>query len=467
MNLQPPPEMFPYQLEGSEFLAQKRFALLADEMGLGKTVQAIRGLDRIRAQKVIIVCPSIARINWLRELEFWAKTKRTYLVAKKLSEDIDPKTSLIVSFEFVVANLERLKQLKFDCLVVDEAHFLKDPGAKRTKAIFSVTGLVRYAKRCWLLTGTPAPNNPAELWVMLYSFGCTVLKYEAFTDYFCLTRQASYGKKIIGANRAKIPELKELLKPILLRRLKRDVMKQLPPITYGHINVEPGPVDLEVMASFTQYFIPKNRSEELYAELDRQYKLLSDVWNNMKVENADSVAAIQAISSSVSTIRRYIGLQKVKAAVELVKRELEANAYQKIVIFAVHRDVIEEIRAGLRDFNPVTLYGKHNAEKKQKNVDRFQNNKHCRVFIGNIQAAGVAVTLTASHNVLFVEQDWVPGNNAQAVMRCHRIGQENPVHVRFLSLDGTLDTRIMYIIKIKTRDLTEIFDLDLILPYDY
>jgi SNF2 family DNA or RNA helicase len=128
------------------------------------------------------------------------------------------------------------------------------------------------------------------------------------------------------------------------------------------------------------------------------------------------------------------------------------------VIFAIHRDVIENMRVGLRQFGAVCLYGGTDPEKRQKNIDRFQNNPKCRVFIGNIHAAGTAITLTAAHHVTFIEQDWVPGNNAQAVMRCHRIGQENPVSVRFIVLDGTLDAKIGYILKRKTADLTHIFD---------
>jgi SWI/SNF-related matrix-associated actin-dependent regulator 1 of chromatin subfamily A len=172
----------------------------------------------------------------------------------------------------------------------------------------------------------------------------------------------------------------------------------------------------------------------------------------------DKTAVISGVADSISTLRRYMGLQKVEPIVEMVKAAFKAKAYEKLVIFAIHRDVIENLRVGLRELKPVVLYGGTDPEKRQRNIDRFQNNPACKVFIGNIQAAGTAITLTAAHNVWFVEQDWVPGNNAQAVMRCHRIGQENPVTVRFISLDQSLDHAVMLILKRKVRDLTQIFD---------
>ncbi len=342
--------------------------------------------------------------------------------------------------------------------MVDEAHFLKSHNAKRAKAIMGTEGIIRGAEWCWLLTGTPAPNHPGELWIMLYTFGVTNLSYDAFINTYCVVRPTTFGLKVVSAKTDKIPELKQLLKIIMLRRLKKDVMKQLPPISFGHVNVEPGPVDFEILPSFTQYFLPTDKRKELKAELERQSALLTSVFDHTKPKTEDKLQCVAAISDSVSTLRRYIGLQKCRDAIEIIKGELEAGAYKKIVIFAIHRDVIETMRLGLRDFGAVVLFGQTAPETRQRNIDRFQNNPKCRVFIGNIHAAGTAITLTAAHNVTFIEQDWVPGANAQAVMRCHRIGQENPVKVRFVVLDGTLDAKIAFIVKRKTEQLTALLD---------
>lgn len=450
--------LFDYQDVGATFLSGKTHALLADEMGLGKTVQAIRGLDRIHADRALIVCPSVARINWAREFEMWSVLKPNLSIMTKLT-DVPPATGhVICSFDYMTKNFAQLRKLKWKALIIDEAHFLKSHEAARAKAIMGAQGVIRSAERCWLLTGTPAPNHPGELWILLYTFGVTQLSYDAFINRYCIVRPTTYGLKIVSAKVEMIPELRQLLSKIMLRRLKKDVMKELPPITYGHVSVEPGLVDVEILPSFTQYFMPTDRRGELNLELKRQQDLLTSVEANLKPNQDDKLRALAAISDSVSTLRRYIGLQKCDASIEIISSELAANAYEKIVIFAIHRDVIETMRLGLKDFGAVVLYGNTDPSKRQANIDRFQNNPKCRVFIGNIHAAGTAITLTKSHHVTFVEQDWVPGNNAQAVMRCHRIGQDKPVSVRFIVLDGTLDAKIGFILKRKTEQLTQIFD---------
>jgi SWI/SNF-related matrix-associated actin-dependent regulator 1 of chromatin subfamily A len=451
-------KLFPYQDQGAEFLSRKNYALLADEMGLGKTAQAILGLDRVSALIALVICPSVARINWLREFEMWSEFPRRYEVMAALTDTPSKGVTVICSYDYATENFEKLAKIKWDALVLDEAHFLKSHEAKRAKAILGVSGIARSAQKIWLLSGTPAPNHPGELWIMLYTFGVTKLKYDDFIDRYCIVRNTSFGRKVVAANTANIPELRQLLSQIMLRRLKKDVMSQLPPISYGHVSVEAGPVDVEILPSFTQYFLPVDRRDELKLELERQANLLKSVESNMRPEMNDKLATLAAISDSVSTLRRYIGLQKCRDAIEIINRELENNAYQKIVIFAIHRDVIETMRGGLRKFKPVTLYGGTDPDKRQRNIDRFQRDPKCRVFIGNIHAAGIAITLTAAHHVTFIEQDWVPGNNAQAIMRCHRIGQENPVSVRFIVLDKTLDAKIGFILKRKTEQLTEIFD---------
>lgn len=450
--------LFGYQTIGAEFLSGNKYALLADEMGLGKTIQAIRGLNRILAKRSVIICPSVARINWLREYETWTLDHQPCTVMTNLSDPIPTIGHVVCSFDYAAENFRKFGRHRWDALIVDEAHFLKSTDARRAKAILGVEGIIRAADRCWLMSGTPAPNHPGELWIMLFTFGVTTLTYDAFINRYCIVRPTTYGLKVVSANPDRIPELKTLLSKIMLRRLKKDVMKELPPISFGHLNVEAGPVDIEILPSFTQYFLPVDRRHELKEELQRQNDLLKSVFLNMKPDTNDKIAGIGAIAESVSTLRRFIGLQKCRDAIQIIGDELEANAYQKIVIFAIHRDVIETMRDGLREFGVVTIYGGTDPEKRQRNIDRFQKDPKTRVFIGNIHAAGTAITLTAASHVTFIEQDWVPGNNAQAIMRCHRIGQENHVHVRFIVLDGTLDAKIGFILKRKTEQLTQIFD---------
>ena len=459
---------FPYQVQGASFLASKKVALLADEMGLGKTIQAILGLDSIHAVTGYVIAPSIARVNWYREFQKWSKIPRRYSILTKLSDTLQPDEFGIMSYEYAAHNYAKLSKVKRDALIVDESHFLKGHNTKRTKAVMGRGGLVHSVNHIWFMSGTPAPNNPSELWTMLYTFGLTKLGYDAFVDKFCMTRPTNFGKQVVGTRRSAIPELQQLLKPILLRRLKKDVMKELPPISYDTIFIEPGEVDLPIMASFEHYFTPKNRQHELEEELFRQQMVFDTLWDNLPKMNGpkldERISVISGVFDSISTLRRYVGLQKVQGVVENVKSwfKYNPNMMNKIVIFAIHRDVIEELRRGLRELNPVVLYGGTDPDKRQRRIDKFQNNPKCKCFIGNIHAAGTAITLTAANTICFAEYDWTPGNNAQAVMRVHRIGQEEKVRVKFFSLVESLDERILAIIKRKTEDLTEIFDTNVL-----
>lgn len=458
-------ELFPFQIQGSQWLTQKKVALLADEMGLGKTVQAIRGLDGIHAKKILIVCPSVARVNWQREFEMWSLTGIKGVTLVSLRDSPREAGCYICSFDYATENYQVLNKIAWDAVIIDEAHFLKAVDAARSRAILGKEGIVRSTKVIWFLTGTPAPNHVGELWTIFYTFGLTKLKHEDFLKYFCVTRDTTYGIKVVGTNEEKIPEFRQLLNTIMLRRLKKDVMKELPDIFYGTLTVEPGLVEFDILPSFAQYFLPVERRQDLWNEISRQDKLLKDVYTNMKVDNLDALNAIASISDSVSTLRRYVGLQKVEAVVEQIKSEFKAKRYEKIVIFAIHRDVIENLRQGLKDFGPVTLYGGTDPEKRQRHIDKFQNNPKCQVFIGNIMAAGTAITLIAAHDILIIEPDWVPGNNAQAIMRVHRIGQTETVNVRFVSLYDSLDQQIMSVLKRKTKELTAIFDEKILQDY--
>lgn len=449
--------LFPFQKIGAQWLASQKVALLADEMGLGKSAQSIHACDLVGAVRICVMCTASARINWQREFEkFSYQASSVFDILMNGKTKLRPGASLISSYDFSEKILKELEGT-FDVLILDEVHLLKSTDAKRTHYIFGKNGLVRRARRVWALSGTPAPNHAGELWPLLRTFGVTPLSYDDFVERYCDSYPTAYKPRITGTKQQRIPELKALMAPIILRRHKEDVMKELPPIFFSDIVVEPGPVDLMAEASFNQYIFPIDRTQELNTKMESERQLISSIIEKGGMVK-DTMRALEALAKSVSTLRRYTGIQKVQASADIVSQELLNNAYRKIVIFAVHRDVIEGLRAKLSKFKPVTLYGGTDPGTRQKNIDKFQNNPKCRVFIGNIQAAGTSITLTAAHHVLFVEQDWVPGNNAQAAMRCHRIGQVNPVFVRFVGLANSLDERISRVLKQKARQLSLLFD---------
>lgn len=467
-------ELFPYQVEGALWLSFQTVALLADEMGLGKSAQAITAADLVATanhepSRILVLCPASARINWTREFDKFSTFPREFHTQLTKKDEIPPKHSVISSYDLAS---EIPSNEHFDTLILDESHFLKGLDTKRTRTVFGRNGLCRRAKRVWALSGTPMPNHPGELWVMLHSFGQMPISYPQFVERFCTYYESPHGRKITGAKHEAIPILKEAMKPIMLRRKKEEVLRDLPPINFSHMVVEPGKVDLDTLSSFVQYVFPIDRTKELLDQLKKEQNAVETIIEHMGLspfhENESTMKALEAVANSVSTLRRYTGLQKTEPAGDMVEEELMLGAYNKIVIFAIHRDVIYGLMERLKRFKPVTLYGGMTDEKKQRNVDRFQNDKNCSIFIGNIQAAGVAITLTAANQVLFVEQSWTPADNAQAAMRCHRIGQTSPVFVRVMGLVNSIDDKVSQVLKTKMKLTTRMFDdeEELVLP-DY
>ena len=196
---------------------------------------------------------------------------------------------------------------------------------------------------------------------------------------------------------------------------------------------------------------------QLPADLAQQREALTNV-TKLTGFGQGGMQLLEGVAPSLATLRRYLGLQKVKSVIDLVNDEFQSGL-EKIVIFAIHQAVIEELRVGLRRHGAVTLYGGTAPATRERNIKKFQTDLRCKVFIGNIMAAGVGINLTAAHQVLFVEQDWVPANNAQAAMRVHRIGQTKPVSVRIAMLDGDeLDRKVQMALRRKTVDLVAAFD---------
>ena len=435
--------LFPYQLQGSKWLAGQRFALLADEMGLGKSVQSIRAAESIGAKEILVICRAVGVSNWQREFGIWWS---------------GPKPNLTVtSYE----SLHKVPvEAKFDVLIVDESHYVKEPNAKRTQAVLGKTGVVHRAKRTWLLTGTPTPNHAGELWTTLFTAGASRLSYDDFVARFCNTRTTGFGLQITGTNSSRTSELRKIASPLTLRRTKEQVLKELPPIFYQDVIVQPGPVELMMAQSFVKYTLHEDGPEMLAKALEDELGVLNGIIGKGKDATLswEAVKALESAAKSIMTLRRYTGLQKIQPVVDLISDELNNNAYSKIVLFAVHRDTVEVLRIKLKKFNANVIYGGSKPRRIEQRVKLFQENPKYRVLIGNIQSAGTTLTLTAANQVMFVEQSFVPGDMDQAAMRCHRIGQDKPVTVRFVGLADSIDQYIAAIVRRKTQEIRELME---------
>lgn len=420
--------LFPYQQTGVAFLQQKRAALLADGMGLGKTAQAIVAANEVKAERVAVICPAIARINWRREFAMWG----------------DGQHLFVESYDTIVrrkSSREALQEFKPHVLILDEAHYLKNRTSKRTKALYGQhcrgDGLIACADRVWLLTGTPAPNDVSELWPHMSALWPELLPYDkkffSFVQRYVHYDSTPFGLKFIGNKKERLPELREKLSSIMLRRKAEDVLTDLPPIHWQDVTVEPDEID------------PELKAIEASPEVKALRAVLADP--GAEVTDAESVA--------MASLRRMTGAAKAGVIGRMVAEELANNAYEKVIIFAHHKDVIAVLLDELAGFECVSITGATPQRIRQDNIDRFQTDARCRVFIGQIQACATAVTLHAANQVIFAEASWTPSDNAQAAKRAHRIGQTRPVMVRMVGLAGSIDEAVTRVLARKSRQISE------------
>jgi len=449
-------QLRPYQQDGVKFLVGKKHALLADEMGLGKTAQSIRAADEIGAKRILVLCPGIARLNWLDEFNKFSQTKREYQIIDKRLSVWDKNASIISSYDAAI-HCEDFG--KFDLAIFDEAHYLKNHESKRALKTFGKNGFAPNSTRVWAMTGTPMPNNPGELWLLAYMFGATKLWYWDFVKYFCLTEENNWGGiKILGAKHDKASELREIMDKFMMKRTKQGVGVQLPKLTIYKQIVEEHPIDLHQHKGMMQYVMKKEEGMKEFKNVIESEMLTYDTAIKNAKTDFEALNIVNALSKSLSTLRYYNGLRKVQSVAEIVSEELQNNFYEKIVIFCIHRDVNLALVNGLKEWNPVSLYGGNSPSSNNLALKKFKTDPMVRVMIANIQTAGTAINLTEAHHVVFAEMDWVPGNNAQAMMRCHRLGQTKPVTVRIFSLEKGVDEKVNAILARKSLDIVKIFD---------
>ncbi|MBF0421090.1 MAG: DEAD/DEAH box helicase [Magnetococcales bacterium] len=441
-------QLYDYQRDGVRFLTEKEISGLFDPPGLGKTVMSIAACDTIKAGNILVICPASARINWLREfLRFQKIQRKVAIIGSSIAKPASCGVT-ICSFDLSVREevFTKLMAMQFDVLIIDESHFLKSKEAKRTQAILGPKcnregGLAERAKRIYALSGTPAPNNPSEIWPMAHALfpeaitrDGKVMSYLDFQNRFCTWRETEHGIQITGGRN--LAELRQRLAPFCLRRKKEEVLHDLQPIRFETIPLSP------------EGAIKALRDIEDGPEGDAIRAVLKQASGSDK---------LSGIALHVAELRRLTGLAKVQPTLSLVADEL-SSGLNKIVIFAHHREVIQRLEEGLEPFGVASIHGGIRAAERQAAIDGFQNDPEIKVFIGQLTAAGTAISLVSSSNVLFVESSWTPGDNFQAAMRCHRIGQKNSVLVRFVTLAGSLDEWITEVIRRKTAVINELFN---------
>lgn len=434
----------PFQRGGIAYALSRRGTLFGDEMGLGKTVQAIGVINASPDVKtVLVVCPASLVTNWKKEIRRW-------LVRGMTLRDIT-----ITSYE----NLHKTIDVSFDLLIIDEAHYIKNNRHNKLTKEFStkrtemVSRFAEKAKRVLALTGTPLPTKTLDLWNLL-SFVCPEQWDKNGRGFFPFAKRYCAGRQVVHcknpfcrhndlkkcahwdfSGHSNETELSERMRATcMVRRMKADVLKELPKKRRQILVVS-----------------PDNASRDLIDE-ERSYKSFDGV--RAALENSPKVLVS---FEEIAKVRHALALSKVPIILSHVATCLEGGI-QKIIVWAHHKKVIEELSQGLSDYGVVTLTGESSDVARKHAVERFQEEGGPRVFVGSIQAAGVGLTLTRAAHEVFAEISFDPSELAQCEDRCHRIGQDESVLVQYIVFEGSIDERMIEILVEKMNTAERVLD---------
>lgn len=385
-----------YQREGIEWLQSRRFGILADDPGLGKTMQAIMALE----PPALVLCPASVKIHWAEEARRWRP---------EVADGIE-----VMSYSDRDLFLTQPRGLR--TLILDEAQYVKSVYSGSSRPVQRTTHALRIARGVFdrggsvhALSGTMPPNRPIELWPLLWACRATDMDFFDFAQRFCASYVDEWGQlNVDGASN--LSELALLLEPHVLRRRKREVLRELPPLSWSLLSLD----------------LPVGKRER-----------------EMKVEELERLREPIA-RQAMSSILAEHGRRKLPLALQHCRDSLEGGS-EKLAAFAWHRDVIEGLRMGLADYEPARVWGGMTAAEKAAEVRRFIEDPRCGVFVGQHHAAGVGTDglQRACSKVVLVEGSWVPADLEQVVGRVDRRGQRFATTAEVLTISGSIDEHML------------------------
>ena len=419
-------ELKPFQRAGVEYLLKQRRSFLADEQGLGKTVEALATIEADGAYPAIVVCPASLKLNWMREIERWLPARSAQMLDGTRGA-VPPADLTVVNYDIIAGRLEALTSLAPRAVALDESHYCKNPGAKRTQAAQRLCDAVPREGLVLALTGTPLMNRPPELISQLRILG-------RLGDF---GSGAQFGQRFRGEDAHQRLHW-HLRARCFARRLKADVLPQLPAKTRAIV-----PVALD------------NEAEYRLAERDVIAWLRSQPLD-LRALDAKVAAALRAQRLvRLNALKLLAARGKLHAALHWISDFLSSG--ERLVVFARHREiqhaVIERFPAALH------VLGDDSQRARDAAVQAFQApHSDGQLIVCSIEVAGQGITLTRSSNVAFLELDWTPAKHDQAEDRCHRIGQQDAVNASYLLAADTIDETIATLLERKRAVIGAVTD---------
>lgn len=432
-------DYLPFQVEGIKWMLRNpKNILLADEMGLGKTVEVMGYINVAKPSRILIACPNNAKLIWKRHFEQWCIHKYSIEMGNvKIYFFKDKEMHVVImSYEAMARWHDALASQHWDLFASDEAHYVKNPSAKRSKAVFGIK-----ADKKILITGTPIVNYPYELFPLIH-----YLDRETWPELGRFER--NYGARGTGRFGHNLNRLNMILRDtIMLRRFKKDVLPQLPK-----------------KRRQVYEFVPDEETRKLIEEEQALYdKMMGEVdaaqaqWlaamkneSDVTMNDVDWAALIESLQTTkrysferMSEIAHKIGICKLPLAIEHLEDLLEAE--EKVVVFGHHRDVLSAVAKHFEPHSVLVLGGNiDQGAVTQAAAEKFNNDPDCRLFVGGISLAA-GYSLKGSSTVIFIEQGWIPGLFTQAEDRCHGIGRgeegAKSMLIQHLVYEDSLDTK--------------------------
>ena len=419
-----------HQKEAIEkLLANDRF-ILADDMGLGKTTSTVIASMESGAKKVLIVCPASLKINWKREIENytddyvlivegkkWGSTYKYYIINYDILKNFHTTENSEDSEAYQIILNEG-----FDLAIVDEAHYISNSQAQRTQLLNDILAKI---PKVWLLTGTPMTSRPINYYNLLKIVNSPLtLNWKSYVMRYCKGYQFRVGgRKVWNTSGASnLDELRDQTKAVVLRRLKTDVL-DLPEKIIS-------PIWLELKNSF-------------YDDELSDFLRISE-------ENKEK-ESITVTLNRLMKLRQLIAIEKVEHTCELIDKILEQG--RKVIVFTNFTMSLDMLHEKYKK-KSVILDGRMSKIARQESVDRFQNEDKVKIFIGNIKAAGVGITLTAADTVIMNDLSFVPADHSQAEDRAYRYGQKNSVLVYYPVFENTIEMTVYNILQ-KKKDIID------------
>ena len=413
-----------HQKEAVQKLVENKKFILADDMGLGKTTSTIIAALESGSKKVLIICPATLKINWKREIENYSDKSIYIAESKNFSTEAD---FVIINYD-IIKNFHDPKKkddsqvlaANFDLVIVDEAHYIKNATAQRTKLI---NDIVKKTERLWLLTGTPMTSRPIDYFNLLSLIDSPVAKnWMAYAIRYCSGYQFNVGGRkvwnVTGASN--LEELRDRTVGLTLRRLKENVLD-----------------------------LPDKIITPVYLRLkSKSYENVMGEYYDWYDKNPEESKSLTVQFSKLTKVRQIIADEKIAQTIELAENILEQD--KKVIIFCNFTDSLNKITEHFGK-SAVKLDGSMSKPERQNSVDQFQDNPKIKVFVGNIKAAGVGITLTAAEAVIMNDLSFLPSDHAQAEDRAYRYGQKNNVLVYYPIFENTIEGIIYDILNNKKQ----------------